>query len=298
VLAFDDTGRLVVHNAAGIQVWSANSVAARARPIESYPMAAVPPQWLGFLQTARTADGRLMAFLRSAAIVLWNPAEPKRFVTVVPPPRGDEDPAAGGSSGGTRGANGGGESGMISFRAMLLAPAGDRLYLLDQTGRLRIWQLGTKTSDAKSVQATEVRGVLSPAEGASGLALSRDGSILAVGDRGGTVNLLDTKRLRLLGRLGSRESEATSPWVTLAFSPNGTELAVGSLLGTISIWSVARPEQPRLRLELPGHRGIVTSLAYDDQGRRLASSAGLEALVEVWDLDVIGRETERLGLGG
>ena len=78
-------------------------------------------------------------------------------------------------------------------------------------------------------------------------------------------------------------------WLAMAFSPDGQNLAIGSAEGTISLWSVAQPNQPRLRFHLPGHRGTITSLVFDTQGRRLAS-AGTDPLVEVWDLDLIVRE--------
>ena len=41
----------------------------------------------------------------------------------------------------------------------------------------------------------------------------------------------------------------------------------------------------------------MTSLAFDAPGTRLASAAGTDPLVEVWDLDLISRELSRLGLG-
>jgi WD40 repeat protein len=237
-----------------------------------------------------------MVLLRSSTITLWRPDQPDRFVTVVPPKRSETEAAAGANPGIARNGGPGGEPGTTSYRAIQISPGGDRLFLIDLTGRLRVWRIEASSAEATTVQAIEVSGVISPPDGGSGLALSRDGSILAVGDRSGTVSLLDAVRLRLLGQIGSRDSESKAPWMTLAFSPDGRELAVGSQLGTISIWSVEHPENPRSRLELPGHKGIVTSLAYDEHGRRLASAAGLDALVEVWDLGLIDRELERLGL--
>ena len=50
-----------------------------------------------------------------------------------------------------------------------------------------------------------------------------------------------------------------------------------------------------LQFHLPGHRGVIFSLAYDPQNRRLAS-AGSDPLVEVWDLELLQRELMRLGL--
>ena len=83
----------------------------------------------------------------------------------------------------------------------------------------------------------------------------------------------------------------------VAFSPDGRELAVGSERGTISLWSLSRPESPQLRLQLPGHQKRLNCLAYEPHGQRLASATSdSNSIVEVWDLDIIDRELIRLKL--
>jgi WD40 repeat protein len=132
------------------------------------------------------------------------------------------------------------------------------------------------------------------------MTLSPDGRVLALGDRNGTVTLLDAARRKVLGEIPPESGETQGPWprLALAFSPDGRDLAVGSPQGIISIWGVARPSNPRLRLHLPGHRGFVDNLVFEPQGRRLAAIAntGAESIVEVWDLDLIQRELMVLGL--
>ena len=91
-------------------------------------------------------------------------------------------------------------------------------------------------------------------------------------------------------RRGRRDGAA------LSFSPDGRDLAVGTQQGTILIWSLAIPNPKEPRLGLPGHRGIITSLVYDRQGGKLASTAVGDPLVEVWDLDLIRHELSRLGI--
>ena len=298
VLAFDSSGQVVAHNTTAVQVWSASTPAAPSRLITSKPLPAIPSQWNAFLQTAPRADGREMALLRSSTILLWRPEHPDRFVTILPPARSESETLAGPNSGFSRNGGPGGEQGTTSYRAIQISPKGDRLFLLEYPlGRLRVWRIKGSSGEATMVQAIEVSGVISPPDGGLSLTLARDGKVLAVGDRSGTVGLLDAERLTVLGQIGSRDSEpkAGGSW-TLAFAPDGLQLAVGSPTGTISVWSIVHPDRPQLWLELPGHKGNVTSLAYDAQGRRLASSAGLDALVEVWDLELIGRELDRLGL--
>src|SRR5262249_7370243 len=129
-------------------------------------------------------------------------------------------------------------------------------------------------------------------------AISPDGALLALGDRGESVNLLDTAHLKVVGQIKPPPGETESLLGVMAFSPDGGSLAVGSQQGAIIVWSVDQPHTPRLTLRLPGHRGPVTSLVFDAQGRRLASTVGtgIDPIAEVWDLDLITRELDRLGL--
>ena len=110
------------------------------------------------------------------------------------------------------------------------------------------------------------------AEVASSLALRRDGSVLAVGDRAGTVTLLDTDTPdRYVERIkpSSGEAESLLP-LALAFSPDGTaHLAVGSRnRGRSRFWSIlAQPNQGLgFHLHLPGHRGTRHLLGLRPRG--------------------------------
>jgi WD40 repeat protein len=190
------------------------------------------------------------------------------------------------------------------FLAMQIAPHGERIYLIDMRGRLHIWDLVGEPGGAE-MRAQERDPNLPLAEPIFSFSLRRDGSVLAARDRTGTVTLIDIPRRAVLGTISPPADEAGSVFSALAFSPDGQTLANGSHQGSISLYSVASPARPRLRLRLPGHRGLVTNLAFDTDGTRLASTAGnrlgntagTDPVVEVWDLDLIGRELARLGLG-
>src|SRR5207249_3939074 len=121
------------------------------------------------------------------------------------------------------------------------------------------------------------------------------GALLAVGDRTGTVTLIDTRTRGLVAKIRPPNEDSDNYWLAMAFSADGESLAIGSTTGTISLCSVTQPREPQPRFHLPGHRGTTTSLVFDTEGRRLAS-AGTDPLVEVWDLDLIARELKRLGL--
>jgi WD40 repeat protein len=68
---------------------------------------------------------------------------------------------------------------------------------------------------------------------------------------------------------------------SLAFSPDGSRLASGSLDGTVKLWDVATGQEV---LTLTGHNGPVTGVAFapDHQGRWLAS-CGDDGSVRVWE---------------
>jgi eukaryotic-like serine/threonine-protein kinase len=292
-LAFDALGRLVAHDMKGLRIWPAGSISTQPPPILQHPLPSVPGTW--FTPMAKTPDGQTMVLVRSSAIFLWRSQAPDGLIPVIPPPHPAAEPAPAAINGSRRGTTTSAEAPALRFRAVQIAPPGDRIYLIDQKGLLHAWAIES-TSEASQALARELDWPVPLGEEASSLALSRDGAVLALGDRAGTVTLLDTARQTVLERIKPSSGEAESLLLALAFSPSGRDLAVGSQQGTISIWSIAQPNGARLRLRLPGHRGLVTSLVFDPQGRRLASAAGIDPLVEVWDLDLIQRELMRLGL--
>ena len=67
---------------------------------------------------------------------------------------------------------------------------------------------------------------------------------------------------------------------SLAFSPDGTTLAVGQLGGKITLWNLSTR---RIRSTLLGHTGFVASLAFAPDGATLASS-GSDRVGRIWDL--------------
>jgi WD40 repeat protein len=230
-----------------------------------------------------------MALIRSSEVFLWHAGAPDKIITVVPPSRSLTEPAPPAINGPNR---------ATTFRAVQIAPRGDRLFLIDQTGLLHVWAIdGPADVEASVTQAFDLNWTIPMADGGfNNLALRNDGTILALGDRTQTVTLVNTSNQTVLDQIKPASGEAEVPRLALAFSTDGRELAVGSDHGTVSLWSIVDPRRPRLRFRLPSHRaGFTTSLAFDAQGRRLAS-AGMDAMVEVWDLELIQRELASLEL--
>jgi eukaryotic-like serine/threonine-protein kinase len=296
-LAFDVRGRLLAHNTHGLRVWPEGPISAQVPPEIQLPLPAGAGTTFNLMPMAKTPDGQIMLLVRSSAILLWHAERPDKLIPVIPPPHSVPEPSPGMSSAPRRAATASAEAPPLRIRTIQLAPGGNRVYLIDQNWLLHAWAIetGAEGPDAP-LQARDLGWSLQTTEGASSLALRRDGRLLAVGDRAGTVTLFDTDGPRVLARIKPASGEVESLVLAIAFSPDGHNLAVGSQPGTISIWSVAQPMMPRLRLRLPGHKGLVTNLAFDSQGQRLASATGTDPLVEVWDLVLIQQELARLGL--
>ncbi len=296
-LAFDDRGRLVVHEIAGFRIWPSGSIIHQPEPALQ-PLPDLPQIGFRVPLIARSDNGRTMALLRVNSVFLWHADAPDRMVRVIPPSQtGPAAPTPATSAPGPGRLVASGSDRPRSYRSIQLAPGGKRLYLIESTRfwtRLHAWDLTASPGDSE-VRASEAWSDFPGVEGATSLTLRPDGRLLAVGDRTGSVTLLDTVRHARIGTIRPSSGESETYWFTMAFSPDGGTMAVGSQQGLISIYSLDIPGRPILRFRLTGHRGPVTNLVFDAQGTRLASS-GMDPLVEVWDVNLIRRELERRGL--
>jgi eukaryotic-like serine/threonine-protein kinase len=282
-LAFDDRGRLITLQPEELQVWEDSP---RFR-IGTRVQLKGSSGGMTFPVLAAAHDGRTMVIARNidreprrdrggrervAPLLVWRSNAPEKLDELTPPPALNPAPRGRDSRG----------FGPI-WRTLALSPAGDRLYFVENND-VHAWTLaGTK---ARALAWTGLP------KDATTLALSSDGGMLAVGDRTGGVTLIDTAKGTTLTRLTPPSGEGGGLVSSLAFSPVGNSLAVGTQQGQIDLWSVLRT--PTMLVRLPGHREIVTALTFDAQGRHLASAG--DKTVDVWNLDRIREEFTRLGL--
>jgi WD40 repeat protein len=210
-----------------------------------------------------------------------------------PENRGERRPG-GGPEGAPPVASRGPRLGSAGFLRAALSPNADRVYLIQggfqgQTGStLHVWQL--------------LGGIPEPLpwsgqEAATSLALSHDGTILALGRENGGVALLDALTGTPRGEIPAVNLESEDRITTLRFSPDGQRLAVGTGRGVAQIWDVR--STPRRILRLPGQRGFVALMTFDATGQYLALSdfaIAEKRAVEVWDLEKIQRELRQIGL--
>ncbi len=154
----------------------------------------------------------------------------------------------------------------VGSRVVGLAAAGaDRIAVLTASGVLRIISAG---------------GTLPPRRfppDAHALAVSPGGAVaVATGDAESTVITLDPGDGSQIRTLRGHDLQVDS----LAFSPDGSQLASGSDDHTIRLWST---RTGRFEGELPGHTDMVQALLYSDDATMLASS-GQDGTVRLWSV--------------
>ena len=111
-------------------------------------------------------------------------------------------------------------------------------------------------------------------------ALSTNGRTLATAEASGAVRLVDLRngQVRVLeGNGGLVES--------LAFSPDGRELAIGDQDGTVLVWDV---DSGAIVDRLDGHATRVLGLAFSSDGKTLYTCS-LDGAIFVWDLGTARR---------
>ncbi len=299
VIRFDAAGRLVTSDLWGLRIWK------RSLESEQEAPSRIKLSSQGRNSIANTPDGRKIVLVRGSSISLWSSDSPQTLIPIAlpasenvvepqrepPPPREAAAPGGPPPAGSPPRRGGPGDPPGPRFFAVQVAPQADRLYLIDDRGALRVWDLEPAEQGLSAREAQPEIAI----QNATGLALRPDGAVLAISDRMGAVSLIDTRTLRTVEKLPTA-SDSEGFLFLLAFSPDGKTLAVSSQQGTISLWALSVPH-PTPFLKLPGHRGMITSLVFDATGNRIASACGSESLVEVWDLALIERSLAELGLG-
>jgi WD40 repeat protein/transcriptional regulator with XRE-family HTH domain len=175
-------------------------------------------------------------------------------------------------------------SGLGAVYGLSVSPDGQTLAASSGDGTLRLWDLPHR----------RLRTTIAAGGTASNVAVSPDGSLLAVGAGSnipfagpyGTVNDVWSVYDPASGRL-----RYEPPWPQvgvnrLAFSPDGTLLALAGVDGTLQFWAVPRQAQGRwhaLGPPLLADPVWLVALAFSPDGQMLATG-GSDGLIRLWDV--------------
>ncbi|GAB4224971.1 MAG: hypothetical protein Tsb0032_30500 [Kiloniellaceae bacterium] len=109
---------------------------------------------------------------------------------------------------------------------------------------------------------------------AKGVAISRDGRLLAAGDDRGTLQVWDLASEESPRRLFGHDQQVWS----LGFSPDGSVLASGDRAGKVRLWDL---EKGTIRWTIAAHDGPVWSLDFTPDGQRIMTASDSE--LRLWD---------------
>ena len=175
--------------------------------------------------------------------------------------------------------------GAFSISAMALSSDGRWLACGVRDVTVRIWDVGV--DEPRWTFQTEAAWTKS-------LAFSADSSFLAAGDWLGQLRVWN---LTAGEQVFSVAAHPEAPIATVAFSPDGQQLAAGSYDATISTWDTAGWTSKQT---FKGHKGLVLSLAYSPDSQLLASGER-HGPIKVWStgpeplLEFEGHPDSKLG---
>ncbi len=204
-----------------------------------------------------------------------------------PPPRPDQ---AFGNMAGFRG--------FTPFSKRLnVVPEGDQIALI-RGNSWEFWEIEQHQQTATGPIWTANKKPIpsgSPTTDVNALALSPDGTILALGNREGVVTLIHVRSWKVSTsfRVGTVEEPDSNVITDLSFMPGNQSFLAVVGRREISIWDLNKP--PTRYLSLPVDNPSTTPVVWGPKGHELFVVEEDKRIVK-WDLQRIGSKIEELGL--
>jgi WD40 repeat protein len=178
-----------------------------------------------------------------------------------------------------------------------VVPEGDQIALI-RGNSWEFWEIEQQQQTATGPIWTATKKPLpsgSPTSDVNTLALSPDGSILALGNREGLVTLIHVPswKVRTSFRVGTVEEPDSNVITDLSFMPGNQSLLAVVGRREISIWDLNK--QPIRYLSLPVDNPSSTPVVWGPKGHELFVIEEDKRIVN-WNLQRIGSKIEELGL--
>jgi WD40 repeat protein len=150
---------------------------------------------------------------------------------------------------------------------LAFSPDGKRLAAVDQSGDLKVWDVGTRKAETLILE-----------QSGGSVQFSSDGKLLAVGSYWGHVRLYETATLTELAVVRAHRVSLLS----LSYARAGNLLATASYDGKIGLWNpLDLEDQPPV--VFPAHKGQAWLVRFAPDSHTLAS-AGEDGQVKFWDV--------------
>ena len=197
---------------------------------------------------AFSADGKILASggYINPVIQLWDPDTDSQLATLTLP------------------------EGTQSISTLTFAKTNTILISLDQSGNINYWDVNTHK---------KVLDIVTEPSSYGAVAVSKDGSTFATGNRHGTIRLWNATMEHKFADWGNHVQGQDI--FALAFSSDGKILASGREDKTVRLWDT---EKRAKIATLEGHEASVAALAFSPDGKILAiGDAG--KVIKLWDVD-------------
>ena len=162
-------------------------------------------------------------------------------------------------------------------RALAMSPDGKTLASAGEDATIQLWDVASAKAGAK---------LSGNSDWVLCLAFSNDGQRLASGGYDGTVRLWEVSTAKKILDIPATPplppntpAPPTNVVLSLAFSPDGKQLAIGGVDTKIHLFNMA---DGKLARSVPGHTGSVTGLAFHPSGTVLASCSK-DRTVRLWN---------------